>query len=136
MAGPADDTLSTVGVLPTFWLRCCAPHTYTMHERICCLFVFVVVVVFKTKRLRKLLRISYQEHKTNDWVRSKINFHRNLFWQLSRDGKLHGSGMSNATTASLKPSFRAPWWVGGAVVGRGNAGWTTSKSGHHCTYQN
>ena len=27
--------------------------------------------------------------------------HRNLFWQLSRDRKLHGSGMSHATTGSL-----------------------------------
>ena len=24
--------------------------------------------------MRKLLRISYLEHKTNDWVRNKINF--------------------------------------------------------------
>ena len=29
---------------------------------------------FETKCMRKLLRISYLEHKTNDWVRSKINF--------------------------------------------------------------
>ena len=28
----------------------------------------------ETKCLRKLLRISYLEHKINDWVRSKINF--------------------------------------------------------------
>ena len=32
------------------------------------------IQTFVTKCLRKLLRISYQEHKTNDWVRSKINF--------------------------------------------------------------
>ena len=32
------------------------------------------VNIFGTKRLRKLLRISYLEHKTNDWVRSNINF--------------------------------------------------------------
>ena len=38
--------------------------------------------------------------------------------------------MSHSTTASPKASFRAPRRVGGAVVGRGNAGWTTSKSGH------
>ena len=61
--------------------------------------------------------------------------HRNLFWQLSRDGNLHGSGMSHATTASPKPSFRAPWRVGDAVVGRENAGWTTSKSEHPCPCQ-
>ena len=61
--------------------------------------------------------------------------HRNLFWQLSRDGNFHGSGMSHATTASPKPSFRATCRVGDAMVGRGNAGWTTSKSGHPCPCQ-
>ena len=58
---------------------------------------------FETDYLRKLLRIPYLEHKTNDWVRSKINFlsaHMNLFRQLSRDGNAHGSDMSHATTAS------------------------------------
>ena len=59
----------------------------------------------------------------------------NLFWQLSREGNLHGSGMSHATTASPKPSSRAPGRVGGAVVDRGNAGWTTSKNGHICPCQ-
>ena len=44
--------------------------------------------------------------------------------------------MSHTMTASPKPSFRAPWRVGYAVVGRGNAGWTTSKSGHPCPCQN
>ena len=56
--------------------------------------------------------------------------YRNLFWQLSKDGNQHSSGTSNATTASPKPSFRAPWRVGDAVVGGGNAGYTTSKSRH------
>ena len=37
--------------------------------------------------------------------------------------------MSQATTASPKPSFRAPWRMGDAVVGRKNVGWP-SKSGH------
>ena len=36
--------------------------------------------------------------------------------------------MSHATTASSKPSFRASWRAGNAVVGIGNAGWTTSKT--------
>ena len=31
------------------------------------------IQTFETKCLRILLRISYLEHKTNDWVRSKIN---------------------------------------------------------------
>ena len=62
--------------------------------------------------------------------------HGNIFWQLSRVGNLHCSGMSHATKASPKPSFRAPWRVGDALVGRGNAGWTTSKCGHPCPCQN
>ena len=60
------------------------------------------------------------------WVWSQINFlvvHRNLPWPLSRDGHLQGSVMSHATTASPKPSFKAPWRLGGAMVGRGNTGW-------------
>ena len=55
---------------------------------------------------------------------------------MRRDGNLRGSGMSHATTASPKPSFRAPWGVGDPVVGRGSAGWTTSKSEHPCPCQN
>ena len=46
---------------------------------------------------------------------------------MQRDRNLLGSGMSRAMTASQKPAFRAPWRVDNAVVGRGNAGWTTSK---------
>ena len=92
---------------------------------------------FETKCMRKLLRISYLEHKTSDWVRARsasLWVHRNLFWQLSRDGNLQGPGMSHVTTASPKPSLRAPWRMGDAVVRRGNAGWTASKSGHPCPY--
>ena len=39
---------------------------------------------------------------TSLWV------HRNLYWQLSRDGNSHGFGVSHATTASSKPSSKAP----------------------------
>ena len=62
--------------------------------------------------------------------------HMNPFWQLSRDGNLHGSGMSHALTASSKPCFRTPRRVGNAMDGRGNAGWTTSKGAHLCACQN
>ena len=48
--------------------------------------------------------------------------HRNLLWQLSRDGNWQGLGMLHATTASPKP-----WSLGYAVVGRRNAGWITSN---------
>ena len=53
-----------------------------------------------------------------------------------RDGHLHGAGMSHPIIASPKPSFRAAWRVGDAVVGRRNVGWTTSKSGHPSPCQN
>ena len=65
-----------------------------------------------------------------------MRVHKNLFWQPSRDGNCHGTGMSQATTASPKPSFKASSRVGYAVVGRGNAGWTSSKSGYPCPFQN
>ena len=42
---------------------------------------------------------------------------------------------NQATTVSPKPSFRAPWRVGDAVVGREFAGRTTSKNGHPCPCQ-
>ena len=61
---------------------------------------------------------------------------RNLLWQLSRDGNLHGSVTSHSTAAPPNSSFKASWRVGDAVVGKGNAGWTTSKSGHPCPCQN
>ena len=62
----------------------------------------------KTKRLTKLLCISYLENKTNDWVRSKIRFPvgpQEPLLALSRDGNLHSSDMSRFTTASPKLSF-------------------------------
>ena len=95
---------------------------------------------FETKCLRKLLRISETwstRSTTGCGARSaSLWVHRNIFWLLSRDGNLHGSGMSHATTASPKPTFRAPWRMGDAVVSKGNAGWTTSKSGHPCPCKN
>ena len=76
---------------------------------------------FETKCLRKLHRITYTwrtrpttgcgARSTSLWIL------RNLLWQLSRDGSLHGSGMSLATTTSRKPSFRVPWRESDAVIG-------------------
>ena len=83
------------------------------------------IQVFETKCLRKLPRISYLELKTNDRVRSKINSlvgpKESLLATVKRR-KLAWSSMSHATTASPKPSFRAPWTVGDAVVSRVNTG--------------
>ena len=61
--------------------------------------------------------------------------HRKLFWQLSRGRNLHGSGVSHAAKAFPNPSFRASWRVDDAMVGRGNAGWISSKS-DPCPCQN
>ena len=44
--------------------------------------------------------------------------HGRFFWQLSRDGNLHGLGMSQASTTSPKPSFRVHWRVGDAALQR------------------
>ena len=62
--------------------------------------------------------------------------HMNLFWQLWRNGNSHGLGTSHAFTPFPIPSFRVPLSVGNAMVCRGNAGWTTSKSGHPSPSQN
>ena len=44
--------------------------------------------------------------------------------------------MSHTMTAFPKPSFRTPWRVGDGVIGKGNAGWTTTKSRYICPRQN
>ena len=49
---------------------------------------------------------------------------------------LRGSGMSHTTTASPKPSFRAPCRAVDALVGRRSFRWTTSNSIHPCLYLN
>ena len=92
------------------------------------------------KGSRALKPSAWGNYSTSIWNTRPVNgcgarltplwIHRNLFFQLSRNRNLHGLGMSHGTTASLKPSFRPPWRVGDAMVGRGNAWWTTSKSGH------
>ena len=83
------------------------------------------------------LLIGAQDPTTGCGARStSLWANRNLFWQLSRDGNLHSLGMSHAITASPKPSFKTPWRLGDGLVGRGNAGWTTSKSEQPCPCQN
>ena len=81
----------------------------------------------ETECLRRLLHIVYSEH--NDWVQTKINFlwvHRNLFWLLSRDWACHTPWQP----VQNHPSGHLGAWMGGAMVGRRNAWWRTSKSGH------
>ena len=104
-----------------------------------CLLTEKKIQAFETKCLRKLLCISTWGPRPTTGCRARSTslwVHMNLFTQPSRDGDLHGSSMSHTMTASPKPSFRAPRRMGDAVVGRGNAGWTTSKSGHPCPCHN
>ena len=68
------------------------------------------IQALETKCRRTLLRISYLSTKptTGCGARSTLEWvPRNLFWRLSRDGNLHDWGMSQATTASPKPSIKA-----------------------------
>ena len=57
-------------------------------------------------------------------------------WKEGVNCRVAWFDMSHTATATPDPSFRAPWKVGNSVVSRGNAGWTTSKSGHSCPCQN
>ena len=94
---------------------------------------------FKTKCVRKLLCISYLEHKTNDWVQSKINFLVGLQEPLPATVKRqklawfrHVTRHNRLSKTILQGTFKG----GDAVVGSGNAGWTESNSEHPCPFQN
>ena len=81
--------------------------------------------------MRKLLRISYLEHETNDWVQSKISFlvgPQKPHLAIVKRWKLAWFRHVTCQDSLSKPSFRTPWRVGDAMVGRGNVGWTTSET--------
>ena len=92
-----------------------------------------------TQCMRKRLRIFYLEHKTNDWVRSKINL---LVSPQERPPatvkrrKLAWFGHVTRPDSLSKTILQGTMEGGRRSVGRGNAGWTTSKSGHSCPCQN
>ena len=58
-------------------------------------------------------RVSLENRRAllNAATSTSLWLHRNPLRQLSKDGNLHGSGMSQATTTSPKPSSRVPWMV-------------------------
>ena len=64
--------------------------------------------------MRKLLRISYVAHKINDWVRSKI-----VVFVGPQQPLPVRARPTPRRPVSPKPSFKAPFRVGDAVVGRG-----------------
>lgn len=70
---------------------CCvnSAHRYQQHSSF--------ETAFKTKCLRKLLRISYKDHKTKDAVQSAVAMHvgpREPYWQLGNGAGWSGSAMS------------------------------------------
>ena len=95
--------------------------------------------VFETKCLRELLRISYLEQKINDWLRGKINFlvgPQGPLLAIVKKRKLAWFRNVTRHDSVSKTILNGTWRVGDAVVSRGNAGWTTTKSGHPCQCQN
>ena len=86
----------------------------------------------------KLLRIFYLEAQDQRLGAEQNNFLVGSLEPLLATVKRRKLAWLGHITrhASPKPPFRAPWSVGDALVGRGNARWTTSKSGHPCPCQN
>ena len=90
----------------------------------------------ETKCLRKPLRISYWEHKTNDWIRSESNFFvgpEEPLLTTVKTRKLAWLGHVKHHDSRPKTILRGTF---DTVVGRGNPGWITSKSGRPCPCQN
>ena len=52
-----------------------------------------------------------------------------------REMEMHMVRACHTPQQPLQTSFKPPWSVGKAMVGR-DVGWSTSKSGHPCPYQN
>ena len=78
--------------------------------------------------MRKLLSISYFEHKTSDLVRRKMNFlldPQERIMATAKRQKLAWFGHVTRHDSLPRPILQGTMGVGNAVVGRGNAGWTT-----------
>ena len=79
------------------------------------------IKISETKCLEKLLRISYLEHKTNNWMRSKINSFvgpREPLLATVKRRKLAWFGHVTPHDSLYKTHFVA----NDALVGRGNSG--------------
>ena len=68
------------------------------------------------------------------WIVPQVPRRTSLLYQ--RNGNSHGSSMSRTKTASSNPFLTSFSGIGDIVVGRRNAGWTTSVSGRPCPCQN
>ena len=62
----------------------------------------------RPRRLRKLLRISYLEHKTNDWVRSKVKLPCELTGTLSGNCQETETGMVRECHTPRQPLENNP----------------------------
>ena len=91
---------------------------------------------FENKCMRKLLRISYLDRKTNNWVRSTINFLVGQQEPLLATAKRRKLSWFGHVTRHDSLSKTIPRGTLDAVVGRGSAGWTTSKNGQLSPCQN
>ena len=81
------------------------------------------VQAFETKCPRKLVGISYMEHKTNDWVRTDIKFlvcPQESLLAIVKGRNSHGSDMLRVMTAFLKKKKKHRSGHFG--------GWATSRS--------
>ena len=101
----------------------------------CLLILKKRVQAFKTMCMRKLLCISYLEHKTNYRVQSKINFLVSPQEALLATFKRQKPAWFRHVTRHDILSKSSSWRVDNAMVGQGNAGWITSKSGCICPCQ-
>ena len=96
-------------------------------------------MAFEMKCLRKFIRISYSEHKTNVWVQSEMNSlmgPQELLPTTVKRRKLAWFRHVTRQDSFYITILQVVLEEGDAVVGRGgNAGRTTLKSGHPCQYQ-
>ena len=93
---------------------------------------------FENKCMRKLLRISYLDHKTNNWVRSTINFlvgPEEPFLATVKRRKLAWFGYVTHRDSVSKAILQATL-EGGRRRGRQRKCWMDKISGHPCPCQN
>ena len=87
------------------------------------------IQAFEIKLTRNFLRVSYLEHKTNDWVQSKINFlvspQKSLLATVKRQTLAWFTRHDSLSKTILQGTLEGK----DTMVGKGNAGWITSESG-------
>ena len=122
--------------MPTQWLNCW--HTvYRLAGEKCGCGLIIMPSMFRTHILTQTYIHTHtyiQRERERERGVCIIETHTSLLATVERR-KLAWFGHFTRHDSLSKPSFRAPWKVGDAVISRRNAGWTTSKSGHICQCQ-